>query len=264
MRRAHPHHRRDDACDPEELPILRVRGPDDRSRRLSDESGRLPIAPSFLAGRLDRRGHKPALGFLDQGRRVRFHRLSVRGVVIRGVPCFEPFRSVVGEDPDEPIPLRDNPSAVDPETEFPSERKDAACPAVHPLRHLAFPDRVHPELRDRFQKIPPHGSGSALTRRASHRSLRRTLPLMDSGSRTADRRWSSPPEARSHQEKAAQTASQVAGPRRAAAPPGGGSDSYRPTAPGKPRRGERGPPTHGPSSSPPTTKNPTNPQVRKQ
>src|SRR5206468_10019844 len=150
---------------------------------------------------------------------------------------------------DEPIPLRDNPSPVDPETEFPSQRKDAAGPAVHPLGHLAFFDRVHPELGDRFQEIPPHGSDSALTRRALHRSLRRTLPWMDSGSRTADTQWSSPPKARTHREKAAQTASQVAEPRRAASLPVGASDSSMPTAPGRPSRGERGPPTHGPSSS---------------
>src|SRR5207249_6097014 len=121
-----------------------------------------------------------------------------------------------GEVPVEPITFRDNVSPVYVEVEVPPEKEDTPSPAVHPLRHLAFLDRVHPELRDRFQKIPPHGSGSALTRRASHRSLRRTLPWMDSGRRTADRGSSSPPKARSHREKAAQAASQVAGPRRAA------------------------------------------------
>src|SRR3989441_8883857 len=249
MRRAHPHHRRDDACDPEELPILRVRGPDDRSRRLFDESGRLPIAPSFLAGRLDRRGHEPALGFLDQRRRVRFHRLSFRGVVVGRVPRLDPIGSIVREDPDEPTPLRDNPSPIDSEAEFPPEREDTAGPAVHPLRHLAFFDRVHPELGDRFQKIPPHGSGSALTRRASHRSLRRTLPLMESGSRTADTQWSSPPEAPWHQEKPAKAASQGAGPRRAAPRPARATDSSIPTAPAPPRPEEPGPPTPGASAS---------------
>ena len=54
VRRAHPHHRRDDARDPAELPILRLRGPDHRSRRLLDQSGRLPIDRSFLGRWLDR------------------------------------------------------------------------------------------------------------------------------------------------------------------------------------------------------------------
>src|SRR5207249_10599715 len=125
---------------------------------------------------------------------------------------------------------------VDSEAEFPPEREDTAGPAFHPLRHLAFLDRVHPELRDRFQKIPPHGSGSALTRRASHRSLRRTLPLMDSGSRTADTQWSSPPEAPWHQEKPAKAPSQGAGPRRAAPLPVGATDSSMPTARSEERR----------------------------
>src|SRR5439155_7472644 len=215
-----------------------------------------------LAGRLDRRGHEPALGLFNQRCGIRFHRLSVRGVVVGRVPRLEPIGSIVREDPNEPIALRDNPSPVDSETEFPSERKDAAGPAVHPLRHLAFLDRVHPELRDRFQKIPPHGSGSALTRRASHRSLRRTLPLMDSGSRTADTQRSSPPEAPWNPEKPAEAASQGAGPRRAAPLPLGATDSSMPTAPGPPRRDERGPPTHGPSSSRQSRRTPHTRRVR--
>ena len=43
---------------------------------------------------------------------------------------------------------------VDSETEFPSEREDAAGPAVHPLRHLAFFDRVQPEFARSFSNDP--------------------------------------------------------------------------------------------------------------
>src|SRR2546428_5316241 len=72
---------------------------------------------------------------------------------------------------------------------------------------------------------------------------------MARGSRPGEGQGSSPPKAGSHEEKAARAASEGGGPRRAAPLPVGASDSSTPTAPGRPRRDERGPPTHGPSSS---------------
>src|SRR5438128_2108205 len=110
---------------------------------------------------------EPVLRLFDQRRRIRCHRLPIRGIVVCGIPRFEPVRSVVREDPDEPVGVRNDPCPVDPEAEFPTEGKDSTSPSVEPFGYLPFSDRVHPELRDRVHENP----------------LRRTVPRLheDSG-----------------------------------------------------------------------------------
>jgi len=195
-----PHHGRDNSSRPRGLPnMCGSRCSEHRSRRFLtqkwwDTNRRSSSSPRLLQSA---RGNETGLGaFSMHGRtaaRIRtFHTnfdFFGPGVIVRGVPCFEPAGSIVRENPNEPIPLRDNPSPVDSETEFPSERKDTSGPAVHPLSHLALLIGTSGVARSSSQD-PSHRSCSRLRGRASHRSLRRTRPLVGSRSRTAGTRWS--------------------------------------------------------------------------
>jgi 3-oxoacyl-[acyl-carrier protein] reductase len=115
------------------------------------------------------RGDHPALGLGDEPRRVGLDGLALRRAIVGLLLGLPVLGAVIGNDPDELVPLRDDVGAVDGVAVLVVERMDELLPALDELVELALVDRVDAKLRDHFpsplQTMRVHRTPP---RRASH------------------------------------------------------------------------------------------------